>query len=80
MALGISRPALVEGFESMGMDISKATHQDKRTFVCAQCHVEYYFDKQYLTFPWAKGTRAENMEDYYDEAGFADWGNPLRLK
>lgn len=55
----------------MGMYISKAIHQDKRTLVCAQSQVEYYFDNQYLTFPWAKGTKAENMEEYYDEVGFA---------
>ncbi|MCM8532766.1 MAG: ammonia-forming cytochrome c nitrite reductase [Lentisphaeraceae bacterium] len=77
MALRISRPALLEGFESMGLDLSKATHQDKRTLVCAQCHVEYYFKDQYLVFPWAKGTKAENMEEYFDEVEFADWVHPL---
>lgn len=29
-----------------------ATHQEMRTYVCAQCHVEYYFDGEdkILTF------------------------------
>ena len=57
MNLRISRPALLEAFEAMGKDISKASHQEMRSLVCAQCHVEYYFNKKkiegvnYLTFP-----------------------------
>ncbi|MDP2137768.1 MAG: ammonia-forming cytochrome c nitrite reductase subunit c552, partial [Candidatus Didemnitutus sp.] len=54
---------------------TEATRQEMRTLVCAQCHVEYYFkgDKKLVTFPWDKGLRAEQMEEYYDEIGFADW-------
>lgn len=53
MNLHISRPALIEAFEAMGKDITKATPQEMRSLVCAQCHVEYYFkgDGKYLTFP-----------------------------
>ena len=53
MDLHISRPALVEAFARRGVDITKATHQEMRSLVCAQCHVEYYFkgDGKYLTFP-----------------------------
>src|SRR5689334_3320019 len=49
-----------------------------RTAVCGNCHVEYYFvgDKKVLTFPWAKGTRIENILDYYTENGFKDWEYP----
>jgi hypothetical protein len=38
-----------------------------RTVVCANCHVEYYFkgEGKYLTFPWANGTRIEEIEAYY---------------
>ena len=43
MNLRITRPALVEAFQRMGKDITKATHQEMRSLVCAQCHVEYYF-------------------------------------
>jgi nitrite reductase (cytochrome c-552) len=70
MDLRISRPALVEAFERQGKDIRKATHQEMRQLVCAQCHVEYYFkDKTtfYLTFPWDKGMNVEDMIAYYDE-------------
>lgn len=83
MNLTITRPALVEAFERMGKDITKASHQEMRSLVCAQCHVEYYFDKNkapgaaYLTFPWDKGFSVEAMEEYYDEAEFKDWTHAL---
>jgi nitrite reductase (cytochrome c-552) len=46
-----------------------------RTYVCAQCHVEYYFkgDQKLLTFPWEKGLQIENINEHYDEYGFKDW-------
>jgi nitrite reductase (cytochrome c-552) len=83
MNLRISRPALIEAYERQGKDISKATHQEMRSLVCAQCHVEYYFDKKkiadvpYLTFPWDKGSDMESMEKYYDEIEFSDWTHAL---
>jgi nitrite reductase (cytochrome; ammonia-forming) len=75
MNLTITQPALVEAFNRQGKDISKATHQEMRTLVCAQCHVEYYFkgDKKYLTFPWDKGTTVDDIEKYYDESGWTDY-------
>ncbi|THD66471.1 ammonia-forming cytochrome c nitrite reductase [Robertkochia marina] len=85
MKLQISRPALIEAFEAMGEDISKVTHQEMRSLVCAQCHVEYYFNKNlpgkegtpYLVFPWKDGMKVEDMEKYYDELGFSDWTHAL---
>ena len=79
MALRVTRPALVEAFERQGKDINQASHQEMRTLVCAQCHVEYYFKgkDKYLTFPWDEGFSADDMERYYDEADFADWTHPL---
>lgn len=52
-----------------------ANRQEMRTFVCAQCHVEYYFKGpgKLLTYPWAKGMKAEQMEAYYDEVDHNDW-------
>ena len=41
MKLQISRPALREAFARQGKDIDKATPQEMRSLVCAQCHVEY---------------------------------------
>jgi nitrite reductase (cytochrome c-552) len=83
MNLRISRPALIEAFERMGTDINMASHQEMRSLVCAQCHVEYYFDKKkiegvpYLTFPWDNGLSVEDMEQYYDNIEFADWTHKL---
>ena len=74
MELHISRPALVEAFLRQGKDITRATPQEMRSLVCAQCHAEYFFkgDKKYVTFPWDKGLTVEAIEQYYDEAEFTD--------
>jgi nitrite reductase (cytochrome c-552) len=85
MNLTITRPALVEAYEAMGKDIKQASHQEMRSLVCAQCHVEYYFDKKvpgkegaaYLTFPWKDGLEVEAMEAYYDQIDFSDWVHPI---
>lgn len=83
MNLRVTRPALVEAFEAMGRDITQASHQEMRSLVCAQCHVEYYFNKnivegvQYLVLPWKNGTSAEEMETYYDNISFSDWTHSL---
>ena len=85
MNLRISRPALIEAFERTGKDLSMASHQEMRSLVCAQCHVEYYFNKNlssaigvpYLTFPWDNGYTVEDMESYYDAIDFSDWTHAL---
>ncbi len=79
MNLRITRPALKEAFERRGKDITQATHQEMRSLVCAQCHVEYYFkgEGKYLTFPWDKGFSADDMEAYYDEVQHVDWVHKL---
>jgi nitrite reductase (cytochrome c-552) len=79
MNLHISRPALIEAFERMGRDVTRASHQEMRSLVCAQCHVEYYFkgEGNYLTFPWDNGTSVDSMEAYYDRAEFSDWTHAI---
>lgn len=84
MDLQITRPALIEAFERQGRDINEATHQEMRTLVCAQCHVEYYFNTKkphegvpYLTFPWDDGITVEEVEKYYDNIDFSDWTHSL---
>ncbi len=79
MSLQISRPALIEAFERQGRDITKASIQEMRSLVCAQCHVEYYFAKggNQVTFPWDKGFSIEAMEEYYDNIDFVDWTHKL---
>jgi nitrite reductase (cytochrome c-552) len=50
-----------------------ATRQEMRSFVCGQCHVEYYCGpKVTLFFPWGKGLRAEQIEEHYNQYKFPD--------
>lgn len=56
-----------------------ATRQELRSMVCGQCHVEYYFkgEGKVVTYPWHNGFKAEQMEAYYDAAGFKDWSHGI---
>src|SRR3954463_11126980 len=55
------------------------TRQEMRSFVCGQCHVEYYCGKgMTVFFPWNEGLKVEQIEHYYDSlqikgARFKDW-------
>ncbi len=50
-----------------------ATRQEMRSFVCGQCHVEYYCGpKTTLFFPWNNGLMVEEIEAYYDGYSFPD--------
>lgn len=78
MRLIVTNPALENALKAQGKDWRTFTRQEMRTVVCANCHVEYYFagDHKFLTFPWDKGTRIENILDYYTQNGFKDWEYP----
>ncbi len=56
-----------------------ATRQEMRSFVCGQCHVEYYFkgEGKLLTYPWHNGLKVQQIEKYYDDQGFKDWTHAL---
>ena len=83
MALRVSRPAFIEGMRNLrasqgvkDYDVNRdATRQEMRSFVCGQCHVEYYFKgtEKRLTYPWHNGLKVEQIAAYYDNAGFKDW-------
>lgn len=83
LQLRITRPAFMEGIRALkasqgipDYDVNRmATRQEMRSYVCAQCHVEYYFqgDQKRLTFPWHRGLKADDILAYYDAAGFHDW-------
>lgn len=76
MRLRITRPALIEAFQRMGRNVEQASHQEMRSLVCAQCHVEYYFQAEgnYLTFPWDEnGVNADAQERFLDNVGHVDW-------
>jgi nitrite reductase (cytochrome c-552) len=54
-----------------------ASRQEMRSFVCGQCHVEYYCaTKETLFFPWKNGLKVEQIEQTYDEHKFPD-GTPF---
>ncbi|MCU0577022.1 MAG: ammonia-forming cytochrome c nitrite reductase subunit c552 [Desulfobacterota bacterium] len=81
MKLSVANPAFVEAMERRGIDVKKATRQDMRSYVCGQCHSEYYFEPatKRVVFPWDKGYLPEQMYAYYAEkpSGFEqDWVHP----
>ena len=83
MRLRITRPAFIEGISAYkasqgipGYDVNTmATRQELRSYVCGQCHVEYYFSKseRRLVFPWARGLSPDSILAYYDASNFVDW-------
>jgi nitrite reductase (cytochrome c-552) len=83
MALRVTRPGFIEGMAAYkagqgvkNYDVNKhATRQEMRTYVCGQCHVEYYFKgpEKRLTYPWGKGLRVEQIMAWYDENPHKDW-------
>jgi len=67
MAIRVTRPGFLNGIKALkaaagvtDYDVNRdATRQELRTYVCAQCHVEYYFkgEQKLLTYPWRQGLR-----------------------
>ena len=83
MAPRVTRPGFIAGIAALkardgiaNYDPNRdATRQEMRSYVCGQCHVEYYFKPptKVVTYPWANGLRAEEIEAYYDGQNFSDW-------
>jgi len=83
MQLVISRPGFIEGMRALkasqgvkDYDVNRdATRQEMRSFVCGQCHVEYYFKgpEKRLVYPWQNGLKVEQILAYYDQQQFKDW-------
>ncbi len=81
MKLRVVNPAFVEAMERRGVDVKKAPREEMRSYVCGQCHAEYYFEPKTkkVVFPWDKGFLPEQMYAYYEQkpAGFEqDWIHP----
>ena len=78
LELTVTRLAFINAMAARGIDLAEATEQEMRTYVCAQCHVEYYFagENKVLTFPWSNGLAVEDIEAYYTEVGHVDWTQP----
>ncbi|MGE5569938.1 MAG: ammonia-forming cytochrome c nitrite reductase subunit c552 [Rhodospirillales bacterium] len=83
MDLRVTRPGFLAGIKalkkSQGIENydpnTMATRQEMRTYVCGQCHVEYYFagENKLVTYPWAEGLKVDQIEAYYDRIAFSDW-------
>ncbi|MDQ1347482.1 MAG: hypothetical protein QG573_853 [Acidobacteriota bacterium] len=83
MQLRITRPGFLEGIRALKASEgvpdydpnTQATRQEMRSYVCGQCHVEYYFKgpEKRLVYPWANGIKVEQIQAYYDELGYKDW-------
>jgi nitrite reductase (cytochrome c-552) len=83
MQLRVTRPGFMEGIQALktsqgihNYDVNRdATRQEMRSFVCGQCHVEYYFKgpEKRLVYPWANGLKVEQILAYYDAEQFKDW-------
>ncbi|MCS6984561.1 MAG: ammonia-forming cytochrome c nitrite reductase subunit c552 [Leptospiraceae bacterium] len=83
MSLRITRPAFMLGIAAYmakrgikNYNVNQdASRREMRTYVCAQCHVEYYFKgtEKTLTYPWDEGLKAEEILLYYDKVNHRDW-------
>lgn len=83
MQLRVTRPGFIEGIRALkagqgvqNYDVNtQASRQEMRSYVCGQCHVEYYFKgpEKRLIYPWAKGLKVDDIYAYYEEAQHKDW-------
>ena len=87
MQLRVTRPGFLIGIRALkasqgvaNYDVNRdATRQEMRSFVCGQCHVEYYFQgpEKQLVYPWSNGLRVEQIYAYYDSVQQNDWTHGL---
>jgi nitrite reductase (cytochrome c-552) len=93
MALRITSVPLDEALKRLGKDWREASRNEMRSLVCAQCHVEYYFQDPSFgvlskpIFPWDLGKNPEDIYEYYKGFGsttregfqghFIDWTHPV---
>ena len=79
MQLRVTRPGFINGIKALMASQGKpdydpnrdGTRQEMRSYVCAQCHVEYYCGpKTTLFYPWNNGLKVEQIEAYYDSYKF----------
>lgn len=93
MDLRITSVPLQEAFKKIGVDLDNATRNEMRSYVCAQCHVEYYFQDPKFgaaakpIFPWTLGFNPPETYEYYKDFGsttregfegwFIDWTHPV---
>lgn len=81
MKLRVLNPAFIEAMQRRGVDVASASREEMRSYVCGQCHAEYYFkpDDKRVIFPWDKGLTPQDIYAYYKETPFGfdmDWLHP----
>lgn len=83
MNLRVTRPAFLKAIKKLKEKEGvkdydpnqEASRQEMRTYVCAQCHVEYYCGpKEKIFYPWDNGLKVEEIEAFYDNFKFKDGG------
>ncbi len=83
MQLRVYNQAFIESMTEAGIDISKASHNEMRAYVCAQCHTEYFFTAEdgRVHMPYANGFNAEAEWAYYQDghakAFTGDWNHQV---
>ncbi len=89
MELRLYSEPLKDWLARSGKDWAKLSRNEKRSLVCAQCHVEYYFTHKdngpaaKPVFPWDNGMSPAEIYEYYKTCGakgadgrpgpFVDW-------
>jgi len=82
MELRVYQQGFVDAMARRGVDVNNAPHNDKRAYVCAQCHNEYYFKAEdgRVDHPWDNGLEPEDEFQFYQsgQAGAfkGDWKQP----
>lgn len=78
MKLRVTRQNMINAFERQNKDVNASPRNEMRTYVCAQCHNEYYFEKdtKEVINPWDKGLTPQAAMTYYDQIKFSDWDHP----
>lgn len=75
MELALYSIPLSDWLKRSGKDWARISRNEKRSLVCAQCHVEYYFQNKdhgpaaKPVFPWDNGFDPEEMYAYYNDKG-----------
>ena len=88
LELRVSQPAFLEAMTKRGLETSKVSHQEMRTYVCAQCHATSSLGKEdgRQMIPWSKSATIENAKSIagiegiistYQANGASDWTHPL---
>ncbi|MDL2316141.1 ammonia-forming cytochrome c nitrite reductase subunit c552 [Desulfovibrio sp. OttesenSCG-928-A18] len=93
MELKLYSIPLQDYLKRSGKDWSKMSRNDKRAWMCGQCHVEYYFGEadygpnKKPVFPWDLGFNPDQIYEYYKDKGkknadgsptaFFDWVHPV---